>query len=716
MVGAGSRTLLKFDPTYGRLLTRIPLPGPVKPGIGSLAESADVAVADGSVWVAHGLSQVDRVNPSSGRIEHVFRLEDAGLVTAGGGAIWVAASDTGTLTEIDPRTNQIVTTTRIQPWICCLAVGGGYVWASNNNQIWQLSSDGQVVRTFPTPSQTGNIAYGDGSLWVANDAAGSVTRINAQTDATKTFHLGHYLTGIGTSGPIVAVSVRPTNSDLLPTRGRILQIRMSDDWIDGTDPAVAGQPGSNEWPWLQQLLYATSARLLTYQDLPAPAGWRLVPEIAQTLPAVSHDRRTYTLTIRAGFRFSPPSGQPVTAATFKYSIERALSPQLGPNAPAASVASDIVGVDAFRQGRAQHISGIRTSGNKLIINLRRPEPDFPERMALSYFSPVPIGVPTVPNGLQDDPIPSAGPYYISGFGGGFAVLKRNPNYHGSRPQHFDAIVYRGQPQAATAIAAVTSGRADYIAEPDSPLAASGTLAHTYGRTSLNGPRRYFTTPLLATDELAFQTKHGPLKNARLRMAINLAIDRPALARIFGDSVTDRYLPPGIPGYRDRHVYPLDRPNLRAARTLTRGQRAHLSLSVCSEPDCVQAGGLIKSDLEPIGIRVTLRHYPGAIGAQLQQPGADMVLARIYPPYPDPIAALRAAIGDNAALAGIDQLPHASQPAAAEKLEFRLLRHQPPAAAFGTPTMPQFFSARVGCKTFQPLFFGVDLARLCLRTK
>jgi len=42
-----------------------------------------------------------------------------------------------------------------------------------------------------------------------------------------------------------------------------------------------------------------------------------------------------------------------------------------------------------------------------------------------------------------------------------------------------------------------------------------------------------------------------------------------------------------------------------------------------------------------------------------------------------------------------------------------LRHDPPVAALGPPTIPELFSSRVGCKTFQPLFFGVDFASLCL---
>jgi hypothetical protein len=126
--------------------------------------------------------------------------------------------------------------------------------------------------------------------------------------------------------------------------------------------------------------------------------------------------------------------------------------------------------------------------------------------------------------------------------------------------------------------------------------------------------------------------------------------------------------------------------------------------------------LIKADLKRISIGVTLHQYAGAISSQLRRPGADIVLARVYPPYPDPAAALRAAVGNGSAAAAIDKLGTAKRAAATEGLELRLLRHLAPAAAFGTPMMPQFFSARVGCETFQPLFFGVDLASLCLRTK
>ena len=87
------------------------------------------------------------------------------------------------------------------------------------------------------------------------------------------------------------------------------------------DPAIAYLPQS------AQLLYATCAKLLNYPDKAGAAGSRLVPEVAQSLPARSPDGKTYRFTMRGGFRFSPPSSQPVTAQTFKDTIERDPQPE-----------------------------------------------------------------------------------------------------------------------------------------------------------------------------------------------------------------------------------------------------------------------------------------------------------------------------------------------------------------------------------------------------
>jgi hypothetical protein len=107
-------------------------------------------------------------------------------------------------------------------------------------------------------------------------------------------------------------------------------------------------------------------------------------------------------------------------------------------------------------------------------------------------------------------------------------------------------------------------------------------------------------------------------------------------------------------------------------------------------------------------------YAGDIGARTRQPRTDIVLARVFARYPDPLAFMTRALGPRASTSHLlDQVDRAHRLAAAGRLEIRRLRNDPPAAAFGTPTVPEFFSARVGCKRWTALGSAVDLTALCL---
>ena len=62
------------------------------------------------------------------------------------------------------------------------------------------------------------------------------------------------------------------------------------------------------------------------------------------------------------------------------------------------------------------------------------------RLALPYFCAVPPGTPIAAKGVNS--VPAAGPYYVASYTPGQgAVLKRNPNYRGSRPHALDEIDY-----------------------------------------------------------------------------------------------------------------------------------------------------------------------------------------------------------------------------------------------------------------------------------
>ncbi len=85
-------------------------------------------------------------------------------------------------------------------------------------------------------------------------------------------------------------------------------------------------------------------------------------------PLVSDHGRTYRFQIRPGFRFSPPSNEPVTAEAFERALERILSPAMHEGTP-SYVVSDIVGADDYLAGRTKDLEGVSARGRTLVIRL-----------------------------------------------------------------------------------------------------------------------------------------------------------------------------------------------------------------------------------------------------------------------------------------------------------------------------------------------------------
>ena len=305
-------------------------------------------------------------------------------------------------------------------------------------------------------------------------------------------------------------------------------------------------------------------------------------------------------------------------------------------------------MDAYRAGRTPHVAGISAHGDTLTIKLDAPAPDFPARMALPYFCAVPVRTPIVPNGLEE-PIPAAGPYYLAAhIDEVVAVVKRNPNYPGPRPQRLDAIVYR-RPNVpkADAVSQIERGEADHLGEFDllsaSPLVANGAVADRYGPPHRAGSPRFFVSPILAVHHIALNAQRPLFSDPRLRRAVNFALDRRAISDTYGWPPADHYLPPGMPGYRNAHLYPSGRPDLERARALARGRGGRAVLDVCDIPYCTQWGRIIRSNLAEIGIDVVVRVSSDPL-ARARAGGADMLLTRMSasfnrPYYQDPVTFL-----------------------------------------------------------------------------
>jgi len=692
--------------------------------------------ASRSIWVVDPDGYVAQIDPGTGRQTGSVDVGDEPTaVAAGAGSLWVTNSADGTVTRIDPDT-LVATTIPVGHGPDAVAVNAAGVWVAN-------AGDDALVRIDPdTGAVAATASVGDGpsavlatatALWVANARDDTVMRLDPRSGAvTKTIHLGGSPTALVSAAGRMWVTVAPAPAPP-PVTGGTAHFTMQDDFTS-LDPALAVN-------WA--VLYATCANLVTYPDKPAPAGSQIVPEVAEAVPAPTDGGRAYTFTIRSGFRFSPSSNEAVTAETFKATIERVANPKL--ESGFASQFSGIVGYHDYVTGKAPGLSGVVARGNTLTITLSQPDGSFLANLAGGAACAVPAGTPAVPGGLND--IPSAGPYYIASYSPRQQlVLRRNPNYHGDRPHHLDQMVFTIGIDSARAVAEIEAGTADYAVD-GLPRDAGPVLESQYGpgsKAARAGHQQYFTGPANGIRLLYMNTSRPLFSNVRLRRAVNYAIDRPALAaqaQRFTDvgpfnsgSPADDYMPPAIADAASSHFYPLTGPDLRRARQLAGNVHATAIMYTPDYPPWLQEAQIIRRDLQPLGIDVQLKEFPiSDYFARISHRGEPFDLAVVgwYFNTADPgqvpglfdgstITAdanqnfsylndpafdrqLRAAAG----LSGYRRYRTYSQ------LELELERDIAPAAAFATTASRDFFSARMGCQLYQPVY-GIDLAALCLR--
>ena len=129
-------------------------------------------------------------------------------------------------------------------------------------------------------------------------------------------------------------------------------------------------------------------------------------------------------------------------------------------------------------------------------------------------------------------------------------------------------------------------------------------------------------------------------NARLRQAVNFAVDRPALMRGRNGRPTDQLLPAGIPGFRDARIYPLAGLNLRKARALASGhlRSGKAVLYAMDIPTDQARSQILVRNLKAIGIDVEVKSFtPPAYFGQMENPRAGFDIAALdwLPDYIDP---------------------------------------------------------------------------------
>jgi YVTN family beta-propeller protein len=582
--GGGMMTATKIDPQYDTATRLRPMKAP---GVWQGDALPAIAATRSRLWLGPPGGSLTRVDSTGSRARQTVRLSiDPSAVAVGDNAVWVADLNANKVIRVDPATD-VTTTISVGDGPSAIAVGEGAVWVVDraDNAVVKISpSLNSVETTIPVGVSPVGIALGDGAVWVANSADGTVSRIDPGAGKVdKTITVGGSPQGITVAYGKVWVSVQaPPPPALVNAPGTLRVVATTD--VSSMDPALA----YNEY-YSWALEYATCAKLLNYPDKPLPAGNQLVPEVAAAMPARSADGKSFSFTIRHGFRFSPPSNAPVTAQTFKDTIERTLNPKMKSPAATFPFVTDIVGEQAYEIGRAKHISGVSVRGNRLTIRTTDGNATLLTWLATPFFCAVPSGTPPDPRGLRE--VPSAGPYYVSFYTPGQGILlKRNPNYTGDRPHHLKAIAFIANVPSVEAVAEIKAGRVDYSLDGASTV-NDGDLQARYGADSpagRAGRQQYFIYPGVWHGFYALNTSRPLFADPRLRRAVNYAIDRQALQPWcqLPCHLSDQVLPPQMPGYKQLHVYP-SVPDIVRAKQLAHGHHGTAVLWTCRKTFCLE---------------------------------------------------------------------------------------------------------------------------------
>jgi peptide/nickel transport system substrate-binding protein len=318
---------------------------------------------------------------------------------------------------------------------------------------------------------------------------------------------------------------------------------------------------------LSNLLVRT---LVGYNHVAGPAGNKLVPDLATSVPAPTDGGRTYTFHLKPGVRFGPPVDREVTSADVLYALERIGHPKDGAQY-AFYYDKTIAGFEAYSAGKAKTITGVATPNpSTIVFTLTRPTGDFLYRMALPATAPIP---PEIGRCFDGQPgkygkdIVSTGPYMLQGadkvnasscstlkaMSGWDAVsnltLVRNPEYDAktdspaARQNLPDRFVFTVDANASDIVDKVAAGQLDdeYEALPPQTLEQYSTDP---------AKRKYLhVNPSDGVAYITMNLTQPPFDDIHVRKAMNWIIDKAAIRQVAGGpligKIAGHIIPDGV---------------------------------------------------------------------------------------------------------------------------------------------------------------------------
>jgi DNA-binding SARP family transcriptional activator/ABC-type transport system substrate-binding protein/streptogramin lyase len=632
-------------------VSRIDLAGSVDDTIPLGISPAVLAAGGGGIWTTSALGdRLVRIDPVTRTVTKTVPLDGAwaGGLERGGGGLWLANVTDNELTEFDPRSGAELRTLALPLQPSAFAIGNGAIWVADHaeNRLAEIDvKTGNQLSSVEVGTGPSAVAIGAGGVWVANQLDGTVSRVDPRSGSINTtIPVGSWPSAIAVAAGSVWVAnhysktvaridpKRNTVVAVLPVDGRPVALATGRRIWEASAPYVQHRGGT--LTLLHSALLSTSVTtidpdldvdllpfqasgltfdgLVTYNHTPGTQGTQLVPDLAVRLQEPTDGGTTYTFRLRRDIFYS--DGRPVLAGDFRRSFERLFSLR-HPRASAAIYFTDIVGAgrcNAAPSGRCNLSKGIVTddASRTVIIHLQTPDQSFLPDLANRPLPPVPPDTPFHAIGFT--PIPGTGPYKIASASAHEVRYVRNPYFtewsHAAQPDgNPDEIVTRFGVPRVKAVREVEEGRADY--------ATDGIPTHGMLQTLEAGfPGQLHPASIPTVAFYPLNSRVPPFDDVRVRRALNLAIDRRVLVRLYGgpkEAIPScQILPSGVLGYH--HDCPYTRDLAEAERLVaasgTRGMAVHIvdGSSGNSSVDRYVAGVLRR-----LGYRASVRWGPDA---------------------------------------------------------------------------------------------------------
>jgi peptide/nickel transport system substrate-binding protein len=393
-----------------------------------------------------------------------------------------------------------------------------------------------------------------------------------------------------------------------------------------------------------QLYQATYDGLTAFKKVNGQDSFTVVPDLAEAIPTPTNGGKTYVFTLRKGIKFS--DGTDVTTDDVVASFQRIFKVS---SPTAGSFYNGIVGADACLKTPATctlagGVVGDKAAGT-VTINLTAPDPEFFYKLSVPHAAINPQSAPS--KDAASTLIPTTGPYMFKSYDPNTAlVMVRNPYFKewsaDAQPQGYpDEIDYKFGLTVEAEVTAVENGQANWVYDPP-PADRLAEIGSKYAaQAHVNALTAFWYAPL--------NVNLAPFNNLKARQAVNWAVDRNAVVKLYGGSNLGQpvctILPPEFPGHVDSCQYTnpagstWQGPDLAKAKQLVQDSgTAGQSVTIVTSDDEVNkaVGEYLQSVLTSIGYKASVKPISGNIQFTYIQNSNNKVqisLTQWYQDYP-----------------------------------------------------------------------------------